>query len=139
MLIISHRGNLEGSNAELENNPLHIKKVIDKFDVEIDVWFVDKKWYLGHDKPQYQVSFDFFNDRMWLHCKNLEACSEMNNTSLNWFWHENDKVTLTSKKYIWAHPDVYVRDGITVEFGFNDKLPEFILGVCTDYPEKYNE
>jgi len=139
MKIISHRGNLNGVNKELENNPNHIVNVLTKFDVEIDVWFIDNKWFLGHDNPQYEVLFDFFKSNMWLHCKNLQACEQLLKTNLNWFWHENDKVTLTSKGYIWVYPGVYVDNGITVEFGYNSSLPNDILGVCTDYPELYSE
>jgi hypothetical protein len=139
MKIISHRGNLNGVNKELENNPNHIVNVLTKFDVEIDVWFIDNKWFLGHDNPQYEVLFDFFKSNMWLHCKNLQACEQLLKTNLNWFWHENDKVTLTSKGYIWVYPGVYVDNGITVEFGYNISLPNDILGVCTDYPELYSE
>jgi len=139
MKIISHRGNLNGVNKELENNPNHIVNVLTKFDVEIDVWFIDNKWFLGHDNPQYEVLFDFFKSNMWLHCKNLQACEQLLKTNLNWFWHENDKVTLTSKGYIWVYPGVYVDNGITVEFGYNISLPNDILGVCTNYPELYSE
>lgn len=139
MKIISHRGNTNGINKDLENNPSHIIGVLNKFDVEVDVWFIDNKWFLGHDNPQYEVLFDFFKSNMWLHCKNLQACEQLLKTNLNWFWHENDKVTLTSKGYIWVYPGVYVDNGITVEFGYNISLPKDILGVCTDYPELYSE
>ena len=139
MKIISHRGNLVGINKKLENNPNHILNVLAKFDVEVDVWFIDNKWFLGHDIPQYEVLFDFFKNNMWLHCKNLQACQQLSKTNLNWFWHENDKITLTSKGYIWAYPKIYVDNGITVEFDYLSSLPNNILGVCTDYPELYNE
>ena len=76
---------------------------------------------------------------MWIHCKNLEACCCLHKSDLNWFWHENDRVTLTSKKFIWSYPSIYVPNGITVEFGYNKDLPKHILGICTDYPESYLE
>ena len=39
MVLISHRGNLEGKNIELENDPTYIDSAIEKgFDVEIDLW-----------------------------------------------------------------------------------------------------
>jgi len=139
MKIISHRGNTNGINKDLENNPNHIISVLNKFDVEVDVWFIDNKWFLGHDNPQYEVLFDFFKESMWIHCKNLQACEQLLKTNLNWFWHENDKITLTSKGYIWSYPNIYVDNGITVEFGYNKDLPKHILGICTDYPELYNE
>ena len=139
MKIISHRGNTNGINKDLENNPSHIIGVLNKFDVEVDVWFIDNKWFLGHDNPQYEVNYSFFNNNMWIHCKNLEACVELSKSNLNWFWNENDKITLTSKQVIWCFPNIYVKDGITVEFGYKQNLPNYIRGICTDYPEMYNE
>lgn len=137
MLIISHRGNLRGNNKLLENNPQHIINVLKKYDVEIDVWFKQQKWYLGHDNPTYQVEYNFFNEKMWIHCKNIEAVENFSGSNLNWFWHENDKITLTSKKKIWCFPGTYIKSGITVELGYNPNLPEYISGICTDYPERY--
>lgn len=70
MKFISHRGNINGKNLELENNPAHIKEAIKKgYDVEIDVWFIDT-FYLGHDKPEYKVTKSFLeNTKLWCHAK----------------------------------------------------------------------
>ena len=139
MKIISHRGNLIGTDKNLENKPEHILQVLKKYDVEIDVWYINAKWYLGHDMPQYEVNFSFFSQNMWLHCKNLEAANELFKTDFNWFWHENDKFVLTSKKNIWCLPGIYMPNAITVEFNYNKNLPKYILGICTDYPVLYDE
>ena len=71
MIIISHRGNLFGPDRKNENRPEQIKKALkEKFDVEIDVWLMKKKWFLGHDKPEYRVSKKFLeNPRLWCHAK----------------------------------------------------------------------
>ncbi len=59
MILISHRGNTYGPKKELENKPEYILDTLQKgYDVEIDVWSVDKQFYLGHDKPQYKISKD---------------------------------------------------------------------------------
>ena len=29
------------------------------FDVEIDLWFLNKNFFLGHDKPQYKVTRNY--------------------------------------------------------------------------------
>ena len=75
MIFISHRGNLEGKNTELENSEKYILNAISHgFDVEVDVWLIGDELYLGHDKPQYPTSLKFIlNDRIWAHCKNVEA------------------------------------------------------------------
>jgi hypothetical protein len=139
MKIISHRGNLNGKNLSLENKPEHILDVCKKYDVEIDAWFINDQWFLGHDKPQYEIKYNFFNEKMWIHCKNIDASINLYSSDLNWFWHENDKFVLTSKKNIWCYPGIYIEKGITVELTHNNSLPKFILGICTDYPEKYSE
>ena len=57
MIYISHRGNINGPNKKLENNPNYITDAINKgFDVEIDVNYKNSNFYLGHDKAQYLVS-----------------------------------------------------------------------------------
>lgn len=137
MKIISHRGNLHGKEVDNENNPEYIKKALRKFEVEVDVWFIDDSWFLGHDKPQYPVDLDFFDKRMWLHCKNIEAFSKLSeNRELNYFWHENDKATITSFGVPWCNFGTYINSGITVVFEHKLNLPK-CFGVCTDYPMEY--
>ena len=112
MRLISHRGNLNGPNISKENHPEYIMEAIYQgYDVEIDVWYTDR-FMLGHDKPQYKFPFKLlekFHSRLWIHCKNLEAITRLkaidpSASRLNYFWHEKDTVTLTSKNYIWAYP-----------------------------------
>ena len=53
MIYISHRGNLNGINPKQENKPSYIFNALERsFDVEVDVWFVKGKFYLGHDEPE---------------------------------------------------------------------------------------
>jgi hypothetical protein len=142
MKIISHRANLYGPNKDLENNPKQIEKVIKKYDVEIDLWNVNGDLFLGHDCPQYKINYDFLDSNihnLWIHAKNLDSISYLFNTDLNWFWHENDKTTLTSKKNIWCYPGTYIENGITVVFNDSKKcdIPNYCLGICTDYPTNY--
>jgi hypothetical protein len=38
MVVISHRGNIDGSKSECENNPTYIQQALDQgFEVEVDV------------------------------------------------------------------------------------------------------
>ena len=134
MHIIAHRGNVNGPASENENRPKYLLSAISAgFDVEVDVWHKDNKWLLGHDSPIYHVGQDFFTNRMWLHCKNIQAAEQLQKTNLNWFWHENDSMTLTSKGHIWCYPENYIKNGITVHLGSpTQQLPK-IFGICTDY------
>ena len=52
MILISHRGNILGRKKQLENNPNYIDNALKLgYDVEVDVWSIDKQFYLGHDEP----------------------------------------------------------------------------------------
>ena len=61
MIFISHRGNLTGKNPEKENKPSYISEALNQgYNCEVDVWFVDNKFMLGHDEPKYGFPFVLF-------------------------------------------------------------------------------
>ena len=74
MILISHRGNIDGRNPIYENSDKYCQTAIDKgFKVEIDVWYTDT-WWTGHDRPGYRVDTDFLKKKeVWCHAKNIEA------------------------------------------------------------------
>ena len=136
MLIISHRGNTKGPNAELENNPNHIKSILSYYDCEIDVWRVDGNLFLGHDKPQYPVDISFFNHLgLWCHAKNLDALSYLTGLGITTFYHNTDDFTLTSNRYIWTYPDKpVVEKSIIVDVTREWRTKNYhCFGVCVDY------
>jgi hypothetical protein len=106
MILISHRGNIDGK-TKAENHTTHILNAIHKgFDVEIDVRFVKGEFFLGHDEPQYKTDIEFLsNPKLWCHAKNIDALYMMINNKIHCFYHQNDSVTLTSKRFIWTFPD----------------------------------
>jgi len=137
MIKIAHRGNINGKSW-MENNPKHILKAINNgFDVEIDIRYIDKKWYLGHDNPTYIVNslfLDSISKNAWFHCKNLEALNELDPLIYNFFWHQNDDFTLTSNGYIWTYPEKNVmHKSIIVDLNMKKQYKN-IAGICTDYP-----
>ena len=143
MEIVSHRGNLNGT-SDNENHPDQILKTLNDFRVEVDVWFIDGKWFLGHDNPDYPIAIDFFHKNMFLHCKNFSAVENLYHTNYNWFWHENDPMTLTSRGDIWCYPNNYIKNGIVVCFETPtaiqiSEVPKDIAGMCTDYPLNMKE
>jgi hypothetical protein len=144
MKLISHRGNVNGKFEGHENEPTYIDLAINKgYDVEIDVWVKDGLLFLGHDKPVYGINFKWIIDRitkLWVHCKNIEALLFFNNCNfpINYFWHENDTVTLTSKGHIWAFPGKQpIFDSIAVMPEINNDKVDKCYGICSDYIEKY--
>ena len=142
MIIISHRGNINGPNNGLENKPSYIDDAINiGLDVEIDLWVIDNQLFTGHDNPQYEISIDWLivrKDRLWIHCKNINAIIFLSSTNLHYFWHENDTLTLTSKKILWVFPgNQPIENSIAVMPEINNDNVSKCLGVCTDYVKKY--
>ena len=140
MKIISHRGNLLGP-CEKENHPIQVLEALRQgFDCEIDIRIKDKKFFLGHDNPQYEIDTEFIQQPgLWIHAKNLEALNELYSTRLNYFWHDSDSATITSHGYIWCYPGNYLENGITVIKERNEIITEKILGICTDFPIDYKK
>lgn len=147
MIIISHRGHLDGPNPETENKPEQISYCIEKgYDVEIDLWYVNNEYFLGHDHPIYKVDLvDFIyknSMKLWIHCKNIEAFGMLADCgmSLNFFWHQEDLFTLTAWDYIWSYPNSkppYFRNQILLDFSKDVNFDYYkslkIKGVCVDY------
>jgi hypothetical protein len=156
MKLIAHRGNTEGPNPLEENKIEYIEEAIENgFDVEIDIWFFPQtnQFFLGHDKPDYPATIFWLAkniDKLWIHCKNIDALYEFssNTSGYNYFWHDTDRYTLTSKDYIWTYPgQSYNPKSIIVMPETMKVFPSFIMeledmkayncyGICSDYVSK---
>lgn len=146
-IIISHRGNLEGSNPETENTNDQIMKAIEAgFDVEVDVWYRNGWIYLGHDGPQERmISLEKNYEKMWYHCKDILTLGffiDLGRDHYNYFFHDKDNATLTNRKYIWTYPgkkltnhSIAVLPETTDNWVINKNST--MHGICTDYPIKY--
>jgi len=142
MILISHRGNTSGRLAKQENSPEYIKKTLKKYNVEIDVWFVDGEWYLGHDKPLYRVEYEFLKQKgLWCHTKNIESLYELSirEDEINFFWHQEDDVTLTSFGFLWTYPGKKLTPKSIAVMPEKKKFQniDIAAGVCTDFPDRY--
>jgi hypothetical protein len=146
MKIISHRGNLNGPCKPLENSIPYINIAINQgFDVEIDVRYVNERFYLGHDEPEYEVPIGWLvenKNKLLIHCKDifsLDVLSQMGDL-FHYFGHSNDLFVLTSKQYIITIPQVKLQKNsilVMPEF-FNFKENNFTCAaVLTDYPLNY--
>jgi hypothetical protein len=143
MKLIAHRGNTHGPKPDRENSIAYIEESITEgYDVEIDLRVENNRCYLGHDSPQYIVSFDWLirrKDKLWIHCKNLKALEFFSETSFNYFWHETDSYTITSKGIGWVYPgkQPYSKSVIVMpeNIGGDVKtLKEYdCYGICSDY------
>ena len=145
MIYIAHRGLTEGPDVNLENRPQQIEQSLNQgYHCEVDVWYVNDKWFLGHDRPDYEVPYEFLEQYgLWLHAKNLDALYVMGaNRILNFFWHESDSCVLTSQGDIWTQPGKpLTRNSVMVMPEYVDKSLENArtaecYGICSDYVEK---
>lgn len=144
MNLISHRGNIDGPQSDKENSPNYINEAIEAgYNVEIDIWFVNNKWYLGHDNPIYEIKYNFlFDSRFWLHAKNGEAFYKLfndKNYGFNVFWHTTEDWILTSKKYIWTFPNKYLFPNsicVLPELGYDGDIKK-CYGICSDFIKTY--
>lgn len=143
MLIISHRGNLYGPSPETENTIQAIDKAIALgFKVEIDLRVEEKAvglydFSLGHDYGSHTIIWDWLAEtykELYIHAKTLETANYLARTALHWFYHDTEKMTLTSYGIPWCYPGIYLKNGITVQFGEPDLQIPKIMGICTDYP-----
>lgn len=141
MKFLSHRGNLKDKIPLLENQPDYIDEALSLgLDVEIDIWVdqLDTIW-LGHDRADYQIDINWLIDRssnLWIHCKNITALQYFNSLELldfNYFFHDTDLATLTSKGFIWAYPgNQPIKGSIAVlPEMYGDDVSE-CYGICSD-------
>jgi hypothetical protein len=149
MKLIAHRGNIDGANPLQENRPEYIEEAIaEGYDVEIDIRYdtFDNNFYLGHDEPQYIVTPYWLAqhmDNLWIHCKNIDALNHFVSKTggYNYFWHQEDDFTLTSKNYIWTYPGKsYTPRSVIVMPEWNMPVETFsdlrafnCHGICSDY------
>ena len=141
MRYIAHRGLFQGPNVNLENTPEQIDLAISKgYDAEIDVWVQGTELFLGHNYPLRKVELNWLAERpLWIHCKNIEAMEWFNMIGgFNYFWHQEDTVTLTSINVIWAYPGKQpIKGSIAVMPEIHNDNLDNCIGICSDYIERY--
>ncbi len=142
MLIIAHRGNLNGPDKTTENTPEQILLCLSKgFHCEIDVWLINDKLLLGHDEPEHETNITFIlqnANKLWCHCKHLESFQYLLKfKEINCFYHTDEDYILTSHLYIWTYPGKPVPNDNAIvvmpEWNKDIKYNKNIAGICTDY------
>ena len=151
---IAHRAVIDGdyTNANKPETAKNLLEMHPEYEYEIDVWYVDGGYWLGHDEPQYEVfpeDYDILdNIKSWKHAKNIDALVEMNNNfSGNILWHESDSVVYTNSGYLWVHADtepfqcssaIFVRPEL--KFGVDKALLSFnFAGICSPVIQYWKE
>ncbi len=153
MLLISHRGNVSGRNPERENSISYIQEAIDLgYVVEVDLWVANGgKFYLAHDYhgigghgntlfygfKNSEIEPSFLEKNLLIHCKNVEAvqaCMEIGR--LNFFFHENEKFTISSRGWTISHSKNKPTKGsihmLPELGGYSKESLKNCAGICSD-------
>jgi hypothetical protein len=141
MKLISHRGNIDGPNYKLENNPIYIEKTLNEgYEVEVDVRFYKNNFYLGHDEPQFKVSKKFLkNKKIWCHAKDYFALEELKKNNSIFFWHQKDDYTITSNGFFWTYPGRKILVDSIYVLQKKKKVNFNCAGICSDYVKFYKK
>jgi hypothetical protein len=138
MKFIAHRGNINGPDVMRENRIDHIFEALNKgFQVEIDIWYEDEQWWLGHDEPRWKTGTTIFKNA-WCHAKNAEAMKRLK-SRYNCFWQKDDAYTLTSKGYVWCNIGALLLPNsicVMPEKGYQGDISK-CYGICSDFVEHW--
>lgn len=139
-ILIAHRGNLQGPN-KWENRPEYVMDAIHQgYFAEVDVWKVEDTFYLGHDKPEWVVDFEWLlQPELILHIKNERALKLLSQTNVHYFWHHLDHYTITSHGWLWANIlTPVIPDSIyNTRYDFiTESIFYGVKGICCDHIKK---
>lgn len=155
--LIAHRGITDGNYSGKENLIYTIMETLDKgYEVEADIQCYNGILYLGHDERQEpldglineierHIGLWGYHSWIWYHCKDKDTLSHfVKRKSLdNYFWHDVDKFTLTSKGYVWTADlsDSYPDRTVVVVKNKEDTLSQFetdCFGICSPFVGELN-
>jgi hypothetical protein len=153
MLLISHRGNVDGITPSKENTIPYMQQALARgFHVETDIYEHAGELYFGHaygDSGE-KVNWDFLacnSHKLLLHCKDARSIGIISKHDLNWFCQEHDSYAISSRDLVIAHSkqggmvysklDRYLDSTIIMlpeKNGLGKKFLEELgcVGVCSD-------
>lgn len=137
-VFIAHRGNIWGREEQYENTIEYLRHAHNSgYGVECDLQVYNDVLYFGHDEPQQQADYEFLSlPYVFAHAKTVETMQVLLNSGIHCFWHETDKLTLTSLGYMWCYPGVYPVHHrsiwLDLEGASTPVIPPEIFGVCGD-------
>lgn len=135
---IAHRGNFLGAMPEYENTIRYLNNALTLgFWIECDVQMHNGELHFGHDEPQELVDFKILtHERTICHAKDLESLQVLHNLGAHYFWHQEDRVTLTSQGLIWCYPGEHPRHPNAIWLDLQDVMiprdTTGIFGICAD-------
>jgi hypothetical protein len=136
---IAHRGNISGINIARENKIDYLQEALDAgYWVECDIQYTDDGLYLGHDEPQEYAPINLMrHSRVICHAKDLDSVILLDRIGAHYFWHESDRITLTSKGYMWCYPGEHINHSKAIwldlaDISLPNDIPASIFGICAD-------
>jgi len=143
VILISHRGNINGPIPEKENSVSYINEALrEGYDVEIDVWLINNELFLGHDHPDYKINLEFLLGKsLWCHAKSIDALEFLMSHDIRCFWHQSDDVTLTyPDMLLWTYAGKQLtKRSICCNLGKKNKELDSCYAVCSDYISLFKE
>lgn len=144
MIIISHRGNINGPVPGKENRPSYIDAALGLgYEVEVDLRYIDGEFWLGHDEPQYKINeswMELRKEKIWYHCKDIYSALELTKkeNKFKFFCHSQDEFVITSRNKLWVHDLTKTINecciipllGVSEIYNYNNNIP---YAVCSDY------
>lgn len=150
---VAHRGLCHGPNKKLENSLITIRERCEKgLSTEIDIWWHNDGFWIGHDEPREPVVTEFLNSEfLWIHAKNagalyhLQRFSNENGLGLRIFYHTDESYALTTtgetiilpglddvEGWIYMMPEVAYKNN--PETGKKELvIPSMSGKICSDY------
>jgi hypothetical protein len=103
-LRIAHRGLVDGPNHSIENSIQTLQERKEAgLHSEIDIWWKDQQFWIGHDEPREPVSLEFLTSPyFWIHAKHSASFRELQRVSherglgLRIFYHTDEDYALTT-------------------------------------------
>jgi hypothetical protein len=141
---VAHRGLTNGPDPSNENN---LKQLLERtakgLYSECDIWSIDSKLYLGHDRPTTEIQFEqICSPYLWLHAKNREALEYLlqkrnhDGFELCIFWHTTDDYAITANGEVIVYPGKQLLEGSTFMMPEHSDCILAYRGVriiCSDY------
>jgi hypothetical protein len=148
MIYISHRCNIDGLSKKQNSfgQAMFLMDMYDWLNIELDIWFKNGDFYLGHDEPEKKLINEEMktlckNKKIWLHCKNIETISHIlnrKNLKCNVFFHETDQCTLTYPTHkLWTFPKAKLTNRsicvLPEKVNYDIQSIKSCYAICSDY------
>lgn len=139
---IAHRALVAGPDHEKENNIQTIHTRCQQgLSSEIDIWFHEEEFWIGHDAPRERVTLEFLTSEfLWIHAKNgeafykLQAISNERGLGLRIFYHTQEHYALTTVGDTIILPGVPDIDGFCYMMPEMDRvIPTVAAKICSDF------